>query len=164
MNKSNKLHIGLYYLLGGLVLMGVMGGPCDITISPDGIITFDSVTVELVNNTDYPIEPYLFVDEDENVSVDGLVVDENFVALDPLLQPDEIIELAFDCDEIGSIISDRAWLVVSDTEIYESDNGPLLREEDDFECGDVISFIFIDEGPEGSFFTRVEVNNQFVED
>ena len=50
-----------------------------------------------------------------------------------------------------------------ESEAIESDHAPLLVEEDHFECGDIISFIFIDEVG-GDFFTRVEVNDQFVMD
>jgi hypothetical protein len=38
----------------------------------------------------------------------------------------------------------------------ESDNAPIIREKDDFDCFDVVSFVFIDTGVE--FYTAVEVN------
>ncbi|UCD27852.1 MAG: hypothetical protein JSV03_12200 [Planctomycetota bacterium] len=165
MYTHNKIIKPISYLIGGVIMMGVMGGPCDITVFPEGIISFDAVTVELVNTTAYPVEPYLYVDPDENIfSAAQIINDENFVLLDPPVQPGEIVQLSFDCDMIGSIVSDHAWLLLSDLEAIESDNGPLLTEEEEFQCGDIISFIFIDEGPGGAFFTRVEVNGRFVED
>ena len=165
MHKYNQAFMPITCLTGGLILIGVMGGPCDITVFPEGIITLDSVTVELVNTTAYPVEPNLYVDPQENIfTTSNIVTDENFVNFGIPIQPGEIVQLALDCDEIGSIISDHAYLFVSDFELIESDNGPLLIEEDDFECGDIISFIFIDEGIGGEFFTRVEVNGRFVED
>ena len=152
------------YLLGGLVMVGGMGGACDLTILPGGVIAFDSVTVELINTTDYQVEPNLYVDADDDASASDIVTDENFVDIGVPLEPGETAQLAFDCDAIGSIMSDHAFLYISDLEQVESDNGPLLTREDDFDCGDIISFIFIDEWPEGVFFTRVERNGDFVED
>ncbi|MHC4445615.1 MAG: hypothetical protein ACYTF1_12940 [Planctomycetota bacterium] len=155
-----------YYLFGGLVVVGVMGGPCELSFIPnDGISNFDIVTVELVNNTEFEVEPNLFVDPQSNIiSIEDILIDDNFVDIGIPVQPDEIVQIDFDCPEIGSVVSDFAFLFISDTEQVESDNGPFLIQGEDFLCGDVISFIYIDEFPDGVFFTRVEVNGEFLED
>ena len=44
-----------------------------------------------------------------------------------------------------------------------SDNTPLVQDDDTFHCGDTVTLIFVDNGTD-VFFTRVEVNGQFVSD
>jgi len=166
MLKRKKIVRCLYYLFGGLAMVGAMGVTCDLAGFPSvGINNFDLVTVELVNTTVYEVEPNLFVDPQSNIiSIDDILIDDNYFDIGLPVQPDEIVQIDFDCAEIGSVVSDFAFLYISDTEQVESDNGPYLIQGEDFLCGDVISFIYIDEWPDGVFFTRVEVNGEFIED
>jgi len=153
------------FTLGVLTLIGAMGGPCDITVLPAGVIAFVTVTIELVNTTAYPIEPNLYVDPEDDIwFLTQLITDENFVFFDVPILPGEIVQIAFDCSDIGSVISDHAFMFITENEYIQSDNGPFLVGDEDFGCGDIISFIFIDEGPDGDFFTRVEINGEFLED
>ncbi len=156
------------FLIGGLVLAGVMGGGCDglTPVFPDvpGILDDDVITIELVNTTPNLVDPFLYVDPNEDVFFNNLIIDGNLVLLDPPeLAPGEVVTLVFDCQDVGSVVSDRAELI-TDLEIIESDNSPLLIEADDFVCGDLISFIYIDDPGEEVFFTRVEVNDVFLTD
>jgi len=149
--------------LSGLVLMGTTGSSCNIPFLGPAIGPSGTVDVELVNTTAYPVDPGLCVDPEELLLTGSVFRDENLVLVDPAVQPGEIVTLTFDCAEIGTVGTDFALLLVSPTEAVESDNAPAIRQDSDFVCGDVISFIFIDEVG-GEFFTRVEVNGQFVMD
>ncbi|HSW44144.1 MAG TPA: hypothetical protein VLM89_01065 [Phycisphaerae bacterium] len=122
-----------------------------------------TVVIEMLNYTDYQIEPRLFVDPAPGIMVyDQLIRDENWVLVDPPLQPDEIATYEFACADVGTMAADYAQMYISDNEYIESDNGPWLIRGQDFECGDDISLVFIDDGE--VFFTRVEVNGQFLTD
>lgn len=150
------------WLLGGLATMGVLGGDCDgISIEfPGGAIWLKTVTVELTNLTDYPVDPWIYVDDHEDVFFDfQMVTSENFVYVDPPVQPGETVTLRFGCDEIGTIKSHYAEMLTP-FDTVESDNDPFLREEDDFECGDTIHFIFVPRG--GGLYTDVEVDEGFL--
>ncbi len=122
-----------------------------------------SVVIEMLNFTDFPIEPRLFVDPTPGIlAPEQLIRDENFVLVDPPLAPGELATFEFLCEDVGTMASDHAELLISDTEFIPSDNGPLLVQGSDFFCGDTITLNFIDDGT--VFFTRVEVNGRFLTD
>jgi hypothetical protein len=80
---------------------------------------------------------------------------------DPLtLAPGEIVTVEFDCFA-GTTFETDATLFLPEGQVI-SDNVPIAEENFEFLCGDTIHFIFIDDGQE--FFTRLEVNGQFVSD
>jgi len=164
MSRQRRRARMLGVLMASTILVGVSGASCLDFIGFSGLdLGFSTVDIELVNMTDYPVDPGLYVDPDELFFATSVFTEENYVPVEPPLASGEIVTLTFDCDDIGTAGTDYAWLLVSSLESVESDNAPTVREEDDFECGDVISFIFIDEVG-GDFFTRVEVNGRFVED
>jgi len=139
-----------------------MGANC-VPVVPDGTNGSGTVAIEMVNYTDYPIEPRLFVDPTPNITVEGqLIRDDNWVLVDPPLQPGELATYEFLCEDIGTMATDHAQMFISENEYVESDNGPWLVAGYDFTCGDTISLMFIDDGT--VFFTRVEVNGQFLTD
>lgn len=149
-------------ILGGLVMTGAMGSRCSIPfplpIPPDPM-----VTVELVNTTAYPIDPFLYVHPDENIPFALLIDEFNLLILDPLLQPGEVVTLGYECEDIGAAVPDRPVMFVG-PDAFEADNSPVVRWGRDFLCGDIISFIFIDDIDTGEFFTRVEINDEFLTD
>ncbi len=128
-------------------LLGVAGQSCPRTFFPPPA---DFVTVELINETDFPVDPGLFVDGLEFV-LEG----------DPLLAAGEIVTLEFDCFA-GTKLQTDAILLAPEGQIL-SDNVPLVEEGFEFLCGDVVSFIFIDNGVD-PFYTEVDVNGEFVMD
>ncbi|NLX23346.1 MAG: hypothetical protein GXY55_16975 [Phycisphaerae bacterium] len=150
------------WLLCTVTAVAVMGADCTWVPFP----VMNTVDIELVNETEYPIEPRLFVDPRADLTVyEDLIQEANWVVVDPPLAPGEVATYTFYCADAGTIASDYAIMLLSDTEGYESDNGPWVWYEHDYLCGDTISFIFIDEYDiGGDFFTRVEVNGEFVTD
>lgn len=155
----------LFACVGAATWAGTLGTACsglsiDLPLPGGGAITFNTMEIELVNTTAYPVEPRLFVDPDD----DAFIVDEeeNRIRIVPPVNPGEVFAMRLPCADTGSIQTDHAVLITA-LDLVESDNDPTVRKYTDFECGDTVSFIFIDEIG-GDFFTRVEVNGVFVED
>lgn len=150
----------LWIVLGLSALVpAITGQNCVPRPSP----TYTSVFIELANYTDFEVEPRLFIDPVPGLMNESdLIRDENWVFVDPPLQPGELATYEFLCEDVGTMASDYAEMFISDTEYIPSDNGPWLVEGYDFECGDTIRFSFIDDGT--VFFTRVEVNGEFLTD
>lgn len=155
-SRFNRLFAGFFALA---LLVGVSGQDC----VPGGLpLPTTDVTVELVNVTDLPVDPGIYADPRIGVvTSDELITDENFVLIDPPIQPLETVTLTFACEDIGTIVSDYAFQILNDTEIVISEDRPILIYDEDFVCGDVIRFIF-DETAEGLFVTDVEVNGVLV--
>ena len=142
-------------MIGGLVLAAVMGPSCaDIVINlPDR-----PVRIELINTTDYYVDPGLYIHPDAEVyDDDRLITDQTWIDIGDPLAPLEMWTYDFLCSEAGTVVSDFAWLFIDDEEYVSSENGPLVTYGRDFQCGDTISFIFVDT-IEGFFYTEVEIN------
>ena len=160
--------------VGGVVLcailVGGMGGDCDgfsffLTVVPAGSNGDSTVTVELVNLASYPVDPFLFVSPYTDITSNAeLINEDNLIVLegDPLVQPGETVTLTFNCEDIGTVTTDHAMLILSDQEQVASENGPWVV-GGAFGCGDMISFLFVDDATVG-FHTRVEINHVFLED
>lgn len=168
MSKPDRILRIVIGVFAGFAFIGSLGTGCaGITlngqglpdfVSDDNFVSDDTVLIELVNITEFPVDPGLFVAEDEDDLLDGDFLDEEkLVEIDPPVQPGEIVSVEIDCDEAGAIITD-ALLLVSDEEEVISDNAPLLLEDLDFVCGDIVSFIFAED--QDGFFTAVEVNDE----
>lgn len=165
--KRSRMVRATLALTAAAVLAGVLGGNCTgLTVTgiplPGGAtVEINTVKVELFNATAYPVEPRLFVDpEDDSWDVDDGA---NRVFLDAPILPGEVVRLTMTCASTGAIETDHAVLLIPFHEGIESDNDPIVRRHDDFNCGDVVRFTFIDD-PGDDFYTRVEVNGRFVED
>ena len=143
-----------------IALSPALMGP---TCAPAPPIPADTVVIEMANLTDFEIEPRLFIDPRVGITdPEQLIQDINWVLVDPPLQPQELATYEFLCEDIGTMATDYAQMFISDTEYVPSDNGPWLVQDQDFQCGDTIRLSFIDDGT--FFFTRVEVNGQFLTD
>lgn len=148
--------------VGTITWMGANCVPV-VPVVPDDTGGSGTVAIEMSNYTDYPIEPRLFIDPTPHITVEGqLIRDDNWVLVDPPLQADEVATYEFFCQDVGTMATDHAQMYISEDQYVESDNGPWLVAGDDFACGDTISLMFIDDGT--VFFTRVEVNGQFLTD
>lgn len=150
------------YLLGMVAGVLSLGSNCSITGIPGLPVVDEIVTIELVNTTNFEVDPLLFVHPDETAPVNVAAQPEWEFVLDPPLAPGEIAEIDFECFDIGTVVSDRALLLTPGTPVA-SDNAPVVRWGLDYDCGDFVSFIFVDD-PASVFFTRVEVNGVFVTD
>ncbi|HOW70730.1 MAG TPA: hypothetical protein PKY77_09025 [Phycisphaerae bacterium] len=144
------------------LVVGSLGADC-ASLIPD-TINSDPVTVELVNYGAYSLDPRLYVSPSQSIGYDGeLLASANHVAVTPAVASGETVTLVFNCADIGTITTDHAELYLTSSTTKASDNGPWLVQDQVFSCGDTITFIYIDDDVDG-FYTRVEVNDTFLED
>ncbi|GEM_PF-1506049 len=132
----------LFPLLAILTLAGNMGCP-----APGGdVILPDFVTLELVNETPFEVDPGVFINGSQLNT--GLL----FPA------PDELV-LDVDCFP-GDLIEIDAILLDPFDPAFDvlSANVPVLEEGFEFLCGDIIT-IFYTQDAFGTFFVEVAVND-----
>ncbi len=148
-------------MIGGLIMAAVMGPSCaDFDIVLPGA---KPVRVELINTTDYEVDPGLYIHPDAEVYDSArLITDETWINIGDPLAPLEMWTYDFDCSETGTMITDFAWLFLTDEEYVVSENSPLVTIGRDFKCGDTVSFIFVDT-VEGGFYTEVWVNDVLID-
>ncbi len=119
---------------------------------------FNTIQVELYNDSDYPIEPNIRFDDDTNWLA-GLFPAETLSTGE--LDPGDIITYNFDCDELGLILSHEAAQYGPYFITYVADDTRTLEREDDYDCGDLIRFRFVGNGD--SFGVIVSVNGLVVD-
>ncbi|MBN1490612.1 MAG: hypothetical protein JXA69_11905 [Phycisphaerae bacterium] len=147
-------------ILAGAAVAGCEG--LAVTL-PDGLtLGYHIVSITVTNTTDYYVDPRIYADDDDNTFFDSnIVTNENYVDTG-VIPPYTSVTVTLNCDQAGTIKSDYAILELPGADWVESDNAPKVTDDNDFDCGDSIEFIFIDTGVE--FFTRVEINGRFIED
>lgn len=102
-----------------------------------------SIRVEIVNDTSFPVDPNIRYDDDAGFFA-GLFPAQT---LDTgLVAPGAIVAYTFDCDELGLIFSDEAEQIVPLIGDYILDATDLIERDDEFECGDQIRFRFVGDG------------------
>jgi len=146
--------------LAGLavVLLTAAGSGCD-EAGFGGL--FETLTVELANETDYPVDPGLYADDDDHTFLESNIrADENFVDVG-IIPPWSSRRITLNCDEAGTMMTYRARQI-RDFIDWISENDPIVYEDGDFDCHDTISFVFRDNFFE--FYTRVEVNGRVIVD
>ncbi len=138
------LAIALYALVGGCGFGGLLP-------------LFNSVIVEVVNDTSFDIAPNIVYDDDTGFLAGAFPAEELATGL---VAPGEIVSFNFDCDALGLIFSAQAeQLIPPDISVFAGDSSTVER-DDDFQCGDVIRFIFVGDGDD--FDVLVSINGQIV--
>jgi hypothetical protein len=147
-------------LLAGLPLLLSGGCPGFTITGPGGSFTLPGigvVTIEVVNDTPYDVEPEIVFDDDPGLFA-GLVPSEDLAV--GTLRPGEARRLNIDCDQIGLVRSEEARQFVGPFR-YTAPDSATLERDDEFDCGDVIQFQYIGEGD--SFGVVVAVNGIVVD-
>jgi len=108
--------------------------------------------------SEYPVAPRLFVAED-NDTIDVDDEENRFYVAEPVVSG-ATMQFDLACGETGAIETDHAVEISPWGDEEESENDPIVRLGDDYECGDTISFVFVDE-PGEDFHTNVAVNGHF---
>ena len=125
------------------------------------VLVPEVVTVELVNTTEWPVAPFLYTSYYNDIFLpEEIAFEENFVDIGEPLAPGEVVTLDLDCYDAGTLHAD-ADLLLSPTEAVFSLTLPILRDNEHFVCGDLISFVFYDD-PTVGFFTEAEVNGVII--
>ncbi len=138
------------WVILGIAVLASAGG------CPPGGSLFGGVTVQVVNDTDFPIEGDVRYDDEDDFFSSLFGGD---TAPTGLLDSGEVFELSFDCDSIAVVATAD---VQQFDDVFDSvaDDSGSVSAEDDFDCGDVIRFRFVGEGP--SFGVIVSVNGRVI--
>ncbi len=141
MNRTRASRAAIV-LISGMTFLSLMGSRCGAPIFGGGPpVVVDTVFVELVNTTEFPVNP--------NLIIDGVLQ-----VVDPPLAPGDILPLEVDCFA-GTVLETQADFLTG-LGAVPSDNDPFVEEGFEFLCGDTVSFLFAED--ELGFFTAVEVN------
>ena len=115
---------------------------CDVVESLWEVVGPNTVRVVLVNTTESDVDPQMFVNEEEDLLEFLLDNDLNRFAEGVILEPGDVEVFTFDCDDIGIVGSVDAELLFAPLISPDSSNDPILRQGEDFECGDEVRFDF----------------------
>jgi len=118
----------------------------------------NEISVEIVNDTPFDVAPHIEFDEDDGF-LGGLFTGEELQT--GLIAPGETQIFRFDCDALGTILSNDAEQIFGLLGSTEADSSATLQREDDFDCGDTIRFRFVGEGVD--FGVIVSVNGRVVD-
>jgi hypothetical protein len=150
-------------LFAGLLLPFalLLGGCNGLTLDfPGGSVSVPGlreVTVEVVNDSDFEIDPGLRHADDSGFWA-GLWSSNDLST--GTLAPGESRIFAFDCDQLGQVQSDEPEQFVGDV-IYRNDGTRAIERDRDYHCRDRIQFEFV--GNADSFGVVVRVNGQVVD-
>lgn len=135
--------------LAGAALLSAGGGCPNLTVV---VGLLDTITVELVNDTDFSVDPNIRFDDDPGLLA-GLFPSEKLST--GLLAPGETATFSFDCDKLGTIFSDDPEQVIPLLDDVTGDSSSRLERGEEFECGDVIQFRFVGNGDDFGVVTSV---------
>ena len=118
---------------------------------------FNTVTVEIVNDTSFSVDPNIRYDNDSGLLAGLFPAD----TLDTgLIASGDAFSYTFDCDELGTIFSDEAEQVTLFAD-YVADATDRMEREEEFDCGDVIRYRFVGDGID--FGVIVSINGRIVD-
>ena len=150
--------VGVLFVVAGLAVGGCDGINLDLEGLGLDIRGLTTVTVELVNDTGFDVDPYIRFDDDEGFLAQLFPADDLATGL---LEPGDVLVFEFVCDELGLIFSDGAEQLGLFGVIAQADESAILQRDDDFDCGDLVRFRFI--GDFEQFGVLVSVNNAVVD-
>lgn len=115
-------------------LLSVVGSCGDF-----GIVLPGQVTITLDNRGDYDVDVTLYYDNDEDIPL--FLLTRSGTRVEFQVDDDDTVTFFRDCDRVGAIVvSDARLRVLSGVGPRASSD--VLRQGDDFECGDRIIFTF----------------------
>jgi len=118
---------------------------------------FNTVEVELVNDTLFPVAPNIRFDDDSDFFAQLAPAEDLSTGL---LAPGEALTYRFDCDELGLIVSDEAEQLLP-LELFVAQRSRMLLRGEDYDCGDFLRFRFV--GAAEDFGVVVSVNGRVVD-
>ena len=120
-----------------LALVGLIGG-CE-GFDLGGLLGSSRVTVELVNDGNLPLEVEIYI-ADEQLILEALLTTVG-EKIEITVDPDSTERFSRDCDELQALIIEEARVMIAGLP-GPSDDTEVLRDGDDFGCGDTITFTF----------------------
>ncbi|MCO6436486.1 MAG: hypothetical protein J5J06_05310 [Phycisphaerae bacterium] len=118
--------------LAGCLLL--LNSGCDALI---GILEPNNISVTLVNSTSFDVDVELYYSDVQEIP--ELLLTTVGTKMELTLAPGDRISFSRDCDELQALIIDRAEL---QTIGGGDDQTGVLRDGDEFDCGDRITFTF----------------------
>ena len=109
---------------------------CDSLI---GLVAPNTTSVRLVNSGDFAIEVVLYIDDKQEIP--RALLTELGTRLEFRIAPGERTTFSRECDDLQAIVIDDADLLVIG-QVGPEANTDVLRDGDDFRCGDAIVFTF----------------------
>ncbi len=127
---------GVFLAMGAITLTA----GCGAALQAAGALQGDEVTVVLRNSSDdFDVEVTLFYDDDQNI-LEG-VLTETGTQVDTVVLAGQSVTLTRDCDDLQAIIIEDADLLLIGELGPETDTD-VLRDGDEFGCGDTLVFTF----------------------
>ncbi len=126
-----RLSIGMF----AAAFLALVPG-CDSLI---GLVAPNTTSVRLVNNGDFAIEVVLYIDDRQEIP--RALLTELGTRMAFRIAPGERTTFSRDCDDLQAVVIDDADLQVIGQVGPEADTG-VLRDGDDFRCGDTVVFTF----------------------
>lgn len=124
----------LMFLLGSAGVMSA--GGCDAIL---GFLQPSVVTVRMVNNSDFAVQVRLIYDDDQELPRD--ILEETGTALEFTIPAGDATTFSRSCNSLQAVFVDNADLLIIG-EIGPEADTDVLRDGDDFSCGDTIVFTF----------------------
>lgn len=120
-----------------------------------GLISDVEVVIE--NLTSFDVQPNIRFDNDSDALAALFPAD----SLDTgLVAPGEVLEVRFDCDDLGLIFADEPEQVALFADVFGASSS-VIRRDDEFDCGDQVVFTFVGNGSD--FGVIVSVNGRVVD-
>ena len=145
-------------LLATLAAVPGLGGCSDLLDLLPGIPGLNTIVVRVVNDTAFEVDPRIRFSEDTGFFA-GLFGGQDLAT--GTLLPGDVLTYDFDCDALGLIRSESAGQFLGDETIGQADVSRTLEFDENFDCGDILTFTFLGEGP--TFGVVVSVNGRVVD-
>lgn len=113
------------------------------------------VTVDLVNETDFEVQATLFFDDEQNIPEFLLVQSDIGTEVSLTVPPGQTISFSESCDDLQALIVENANLALFGS-LGPDANTDVLRDGDDFGCGDTVVLRFTDSNGIADFDIVVE--------
>lgn len=112
---------------------------CDAIPGLIDLLPPNVVTVQLVNNSDFAVEGELFYDDEDDTLEE--ILEETGTRRQFAIPAGGQSSFSVNCDDIRAIfLADADLMVIG--EVGPSASSDVLRDGDDFDCGDRIAFTF----------------------
>ncbi len=112
---------------------------CDAIPGLVGVLPPNRVTVQMVNNSDFAVEGELFYDDEDDTIEE--ILEETGTRRQFAIPAGGQNSFSGNCDDIRALIIADADLLIIGGVGPEASTG-VLREGDDFDCGDLLIFTF----------------------
>ena len=104
-----------------------------------GLLSATTVTVRLVNNTAYSVDAEIYTHDDDGI--ESLLITELGQQHDQIILAGQTASFALSCEDLQAIVVDDADLQML-IGLGPETSSDVLRDGEDFNCGDVITFTF----------------------